>query len=134
MEKQHMTRAVQGADINVDGVLFGGALLSWMDELAGIAGRRFAKGTVVTVAVEGVSFLKPVSLGAFVDLEAQVASVGTTSMKIALEAWAEDPAGRRELAAKGTFVFVCVDAEGKPRKIGGTEGSGFQAELPVVQS
>ena len=129
-EKISMTRAVMGAMTNAAGMLFGGELLSWMDELAGIAAKRFSAGDVVTVSVEQVSFLKPIFLGAFVDLEARIEQVGNTSMQIGLEAWMdmrdaafleqvsmEEKRPGQVLAARGTFVYVAVDENGKPRKV-----------------
>ena len=129
-EKISMTRAVMGAMTNAAGMLFGGELLSWMDELAGIAAKRFSGGDVMTVSVEQVSFLKPIPLGAFIDLEAKVEQVGNTSMHIGLEAWMDmrDAASLEQvameekrpgqvLAARGTFVYVAVDEKGKTRKV-----------------
>lgn len=122
-ETIYMTRAVMGAMVNAAGLLFGGELLAWMDELAGIAAKRFSGSDVVTVGVNQVSFLKPIPLGAFLDLEAQVTKVGNTSMEISLEAWMDErePRGTkrtgRVLAAKSTFVYVAVDSEGKPKKV-----------------
>lgn len=122
-ETIYMTRAVMGAMVNASGLLFGGELLAWMDELAGIAAKRFSGSDVVTVGVNQVSFLKPIPLGAFLDLEAQVTKVGNTSMEISLEAWMDErePRGTkrtgRVLAAKSTFVYVAVDSEGKPKKV-----------------
>ena len=122
-ETIYMTRAVMGAMVNAAGLLFGGELLAWMDELAGIAAKRFSGSDVVTVGVNQVSFLKPIPLGAFLDLEAQVTKVGNTSMEISLEAWMDErePRGTkrtgRVLAAKSTFVCVAVDSEGKPKKV-----------------
>ena len=122
-ETIYMTRAVMGAMVNASGLLFGGELLAWMDELAGIAAKRFSGSDVVTVGVNQVSFLKPIPLGAFLDLEAQVTKVGNTSMEISLEAWMDErePRGTkrtgRVLAVKSTFVYVAVDSEGKPKKV-----------------
>ena len=122
-ETIYMTRAVMGAMVNAAGMLFGGELLAWMDELAGIAAKRFSGSDVVTVGVNQVSFLKPIPLGAFLDLEAQVTKVGNTSMEISLEAWMDErePRGTkrtgRVLAAKSTFVYVAVYSEGKPKKV-----------------
>ena len=122
-ETIYMTRAVMGAMVNASGLLFGGELLAWMDELAGIAAKRFSGSDVVTVSVNQVSFLKPIPPGAFLDLEAQVTKVGNTSMEISLEAWMDQREDRgtkmtgRILAAKGGFVYVAVDSEGKPKKV-----------------
>lgn len=122
-EKIYMTKAVMGAMVNATGMLFGGVLLSWMDELAGIAAKRYSASEVVTASVNQASFLKPIPLGSFLDLEAQVTKVGNTSMEISLEAWIDERELQgtrrigRVLAATGIFVYVAVDAEGKAKKV-----------------
>lgn len=119
--KECMTRAVLGSMTNGAGVLFGGELLSWMDELSGIAAKRYAKSDVVTAGIQDISFLKPIPLGAFIDLEAQVQRVGNTSMEISLEAWmdSKEDGGRpgQTLVSKAHFIYVSVDENGKPQKV-----------------
>ena len=66
MEAEKMTkmsRAIMPSMANFRGILFGGMLMEWMDEVAGITAKRFAGCEVATVAVEQIRFLKPVPVG-----------------------------------------------------------------------
>lgn len=120
MSVQKMSRAVMPGMTNHRGILFGGTLMQWMDELSGIAARRFDGGEVATVSVKEIRFLRPVSLGTFLDITAQVAAVGNTSLTVSVTAWMDrDGSGeKQEKAAEGEFVYVAVDEQGKPRKAG----------------
>lgn len=113
----YMTRAVGPSMLNAYGVLFGGELLSWMDELSGIAAYRYARCKVVTAAVERASFNSPMKLGDFIQLESRVASVGTSSMRILTQAWVDGQDRQGSPAAESVFVYVAVDENGKPRKV-----------------
>lgn len=103
---------------NHRGILFGGNLMAWMDEVAGIAARRFAGAEVTTVAVEHIRFLQPVFVGDFVDVNGEVVSVGNTSLKVEIRVEADRTSGEKIQAAKASFVYVAVGEDGKPRKVG----------------
>ncbi len=114
-----ISRTVMSGDANYDGNLFGGRLLEWFDELAGIAARRFTHSDIVTAAVNDISFLHPMPLGSFLDLTAQVVHVGNTSLKVEITVmmdkdYKEDT---QIQTAKATFIFVAVDKNGRPHKI-----------------
>src|ERR671913_873613 len=76
------------ADTNANGDIFGGWVMSQMDQAGGIAGVERAQGRVVTVAVEGMSFIRPVRVGDVLCVYTRVGHVGRTSMTIKIEAWA----------------------------------------------
>ncbi|MGD0474562.1 MAG: acyl-CoA thioesterase [Candidatus Velthaea sp.] len=106
------------ADTNPDGDIFGGWLMAQMDLAAGNAAARHAHGRCATVAVEAMSFLSPVFVGDEVSIYAAVASVGRTSMRIAVEAW------RRDRDMDGTnqvtsalFTLVAIDGDRRPRPV-----------------
>lgn len=121
MEKQMMSRMIMPGETNYRGILFGGNLLSWFDEVCGITARRFTGGNVTTAAVERVDFLKPITVGTIVDIKAEVISVGNTSMRVCAEAYAQPtPTAESVLAARTVYVFVSIDADGRPQKIGRT--------------
>jgi acyl-CoA thioesterase YciA len=111
------------ADTNPAGDIFGGWLMAQMDLAAGNAAARRARGRCATVAVEGMAFLSPVFVGDEVSLYAEVASVGRTSMRIAVEAWRRGREGRgREgeessQVTRAVFTFVAIDAARRPRLI-----------------
>ncbi len=108
------------ADTNVYGDVFGGWLLSWMDNAAGLAAARHSRGRAVTVAMDGMQFHEPVKVGDEVSVYAEIERVGRTSMTFAVEAWRRPR--HEEDARKVTqarFTFVAIDDNGKPRPVAG---------------
>lgn len=106
------------ADANPNGDIFGGWVLSQMDLAGAVPAIRRAAGRVATVAVDAMRFHKPVFIGDLVSCYAEVTHVGTTSLSVKIETWAE----RRDGAAmvkvtEGTFVYVAIDKEGQPRPV-----------------
>lgn len=106
------------ADTNANGDIFGGWVLSQMDQAGGIAGVERAQGRVVTIAVDAMTFIRPVKVGDVLCVYTQVESVGRTSMKIHIEAWARRfRTHSREKVTDATFTFVAIDEEGRPRPL-----------------
>src|SRR5688572_17157124 len=106
------------ADTNANGDIFGGWVMSRMDQAGGIAGVERSGGRVVTVAVEAMSFIRPVRVGDVLCVYTDVESIGRTSMRIHIEAWARRFQERvREKVTDATFTFVAIDDLGKPRAI-----------------
>jgi len=106
------------ADTNAAGDIFGGWVLSQMDLAGGIAAGQRAAGRVVTISVERMTFIRPVKVGDVLCVYCAIGSVGRTSLKVAIEAWAlRQNIGRREKVTDATFTFVAVDDEGRPRPV-----------------
>lgn len=106
------------ADVNVNGDIFGGWVLSQMDIAAGIVGGTRAQGRVATVAIDAMKFIRPVHVGDVLCIYARVDTIGRTSMAIALEAWAlRGRWGAREKVTEGVFTFVAIDEDGRPRVV-----------------
>ena len=105
-------------DVNVNGDIFGGWVLSQMDIAAGITAGARAKGRVATVAVDAMKFIRPVRVGDVLCIYCDVARVGRSSMAIAIEAWVRrDTKGTREKVTEAVFTFVAIDDEGRPRAV-----------------
>lgn len=103
------------ADTNPNGDIFGGWLMSQMDLGSGILAAKTAKTRVVTVAMEGMSFLQPVHVGDTVACYAWVERIGRSSMVIPVEVWVQRYMDGREVrVTRGVFTYVAVDQEGKP--------------------
>jgi acyl-CoA thioesterase YciA len=106
------------ADANAYGDIFGGWLMSLMDSGAGLIAARRSKGRAVTVAMDGVVFHEPVSVGDEVSVYGEIVKIGRTSMTIAVEAWRrhrhEDVAVK---VTEATFTFVAVDQHNRPRPV-----------------
>ena len=108
-------------DTNPNGDIFGGWLLAQMDLAASLAARQRAGGRCVTVALNAMSFHRPVFVGDEVSCYSEVTGVGTTSITVLVTAYRRNPeAGSREKVTEGTFTFVRIDDEGRPRRIDST--------------
>ena len=106
------------ADANAYGDIFGGWLMSLMDSGAGLVAARRTKGRAVTVAMDGMQFHEPVTVGDEVSVYAEIQSIGRTSMKIAVEAWRRHRHEDEEVrVTEAVFTFVAVDADKRPRTI-----------------
>jgi acyl-CoA thioesterase YciA len=106
------------ADTNPYGDIFGGWLMSLMDSAAGSVAARHSKGRAVTIAVEGMTFLRPVVVGDEVSVFAKLLSVGTTSMKIDVEAWRRTRHDDRSYrVTHAIFTFVAVGEDRQPRSV-----------------
>lgn len=115
-----MLTTAMPADTNPSGDIFGGWLMSQMDLAAGNIAARVSRGRVATIAVDGMLFLKPVQVGDEVSVYAKLLSVGRTSMKIKVDAYRRPRESlEKTRVTEGTFTFVAIDAEGRPRAVYG---------------
>ncbi len=107
------------ADANHNGDIFGGWIMSQVDIAGGTTAGRIARGRVATVAVSSFVFKQPVQIGDVVTFYADVTRIGTTSITVSVEAYAE----RRPAAPKivkvteATLTYVAIDASGRPRAL-----------------
>ena len=111
------------ADTNANGDIFGGWLMSQMDIGGAIMAKEIAQGRVVTVRVDGMTFLRPVAVGDVVCCYARCVKRGNTTITINIEVWVKkvssEPIGQRYKATEALFIYVAVDNQGKPRAIPG---------------
>lgn len=111
------------ADTNANGDIFGGWIMSQMDIAGSILAKEIADGRTVTVAVDGMKFLKPVQVGDVVCCYGKVGRIGTTSMTLHLEVWVKpvlrniESSETRFKVTEANFTFVAVDADGKKRPV-----------------
>ncbi len=108
----------QPADMNGNGDIFGGWVLSQMDIAGGTLASRVAGGRVATVAITAMTFVQPIKVGDLVSIYGEVSKIGRTSITIALETSVQrrlDPTPIQ--VTHGTFVFVAIDDDGKPRQV-----------------
>jgi len=106
------------ADANAYGDIFGGWLVSLMDNGAGLAAARRTKGRAVTIAIDGMQFLEPVKVGDEVSVYCTIEKIGRTSMLIDVEAWRRPRHSETAIrVTEAKFTFVAIDDEGRPRPI-----------------
>lgn len=118
-KRKATTRTVaMPADTNPAGDIFGGWVLSQMDIAGGITACQRAQGNVVTVAIDRMSFIKPVRVGDILAVYTSISRVGKTSMDVIVEAWVRrGQIGSREKVTRATFTFVAVDQDGRPTPV-----------------
>ena len=105
-------------DANSNGDIFGGWVLSQMDLAGGVPAVRRARGRIATVAVDAMRFHAPVGIGDLVSCYAEITRVGTTSITVRIETWAtRKNTGERVRVTEGTYVFVAIDEQGRPRPV-----------------
>ncbi len=106
------------ADANPNGDIFGGWLMAQMDIAGAVAAVRRARGRVATVAVTSMSFHRPVLVGDLVTCYAEIKRTGHTSMTVCVESWVERRAGGAiEKVTEGTFTYVAIGEDGRPRPV-----------------
>ena len=112
-------RVVPGpSDINANGHIFGGWVLSQMDIAAGIVASRRANGPVATIAIDKMEFLAPIHLRDLISVYARVERVGRTSMAIRIEVVATRDRGQTDVkVTEGVFTFVALDDQHRPRAV-----------------
>lgn len=102
-------------DTNAHGTIFGGHILSLLDQAGAVAAHAAGARKVVTVAVREVIFKEPVHVGDIVSLYAEVTGTGTTSLTIRVRVEAQDPIGGRSVeVTTAELVYVHVDDRGRP--------------------
>ncbi len=105
------------ADTNANGDIFGGWLMAQMDLAGGSAAARRAHGRVATVAVDSMTFHRPVKVGDEVSLYARVVGVGRSSIRVFVEAWRRPALGDSSKVTEATFVFVAIGPDARPRPV-----------------
>lgn len=116
--RAELTSLVMPHMLNVLNDLFGGHLLSMVDQAAAVAAIRHAGGPAVTASFDRVDFRDRISVGALVTCMATVDFVGNTSMDVSVEVYAEDvPTGVRRHTHSAHVVFVAIDAAGRPKRV-----------------
>lgn len=96
----------------------GGEIIKLMDTAAGLAALRHCRSQVVTLRVEGINFLHPIRVGNFVMVVARLTYVSRSSIEIQVTVTSEDVLkSKRWEALTAYFIFVALDAEGKPKPV-----------------
>ncbi|WP_026898731.1 acyl-CoA thioesterase [Daejeonella oryzae] len=102
-------------DVNFGGKVHGGIVMKWIDQTAYTCARNWAETYCVTVYVGGIRFLKPISIGEVIKINAYVIHTGNTSIHIAVDVYSRNFSQKEfEKKTHCVIVFVSVDENGKP--------------------
>ncbi len=105
-------------DINANGHIFGGWVLSQMDIAGGIVAARIAQGATATVAIEAMEFIAPILMRDIISVYAHLERRGRTSMAIRIEVIATRDREQQDVkVTEGLFTFVALDEDHKSRAL-----------------
>lgn len=110
---------IRSQHINPQGRLFGGYLMQWIDEMAGIVSRRHSGKSVTTASIDNLSFKAGAYQNDMVVLVGKLTYVGRTSMEVRVDTYVEDYDGKRKNINRAYIVMVAVDEDGNPIKVPG---------------
>ena len=110
-------------DTNALGTIFGGIILSYIDQAGAVEGYRHCTGRLVTVAMREVEFHQPVFVGDLVSFYTETLAIGRTSMtiKVVVEVERRGPGRETVKVTEAEVVYVQVDANGEPLPIAAAE-------------
>ena len=107
------------ADANQNGDIFGGWIMAQVDIAGGTLAGRIARGRIATVAVKEFVFKQPVLIGDLLSFYVELVRVGTTSVTVQVEVYAErGPADLQVVkVTEATLTYVAIDLDGRPRPV-----------------
>ena len=110
---------VRPEHLNGAGRLFGGKLMEWIDELAGLVGIRHTQQDVITASVDNLKFIRGAYLKDLIVLIGRVTFVGKTSMEVRVDTYIESLDGIRKPINRAYLTLVAVDKDGNPVPVPG---------------
>jgi len=115
--KTEQTHLLMSRHMNGAGRLFGGQLLAWIDEIAGIVAKRHSSSNIITACIDNLEFKNGCYLNDLVVLIGYVTHVGRSSMEIRIDTYREKPDGSRHPINRAFFVMVALDEFEKPVEV-----------------
>ena len=94
--------------------LFGGILMQWIDEVAGIVAKRHSMGNVTTASVDNLTFLHGAYQNEMVVIQGKMTWVGNSSMEVCVDTYVENLTGERKRINNAHFMMVALDENDKP--------------------
>lgn len=112
------TKLVLPPDTNHMNSIFGGKVLAYIDEIAGISAMKHSRKQVVTASIDSVDFLSSAHVGDVLELEANVTSTGRTSMEVYVRVKSHNlQTGQERLTTESFLTMVAMGEDGKPAQV-----------------
>ena len=103
--------------LNSAGRLFGGILMQWIDEVAGVVAKRHSRRNITTASVDDLRFLKGAYQKDVIVLIGRVTYVGRTSMEVKVDTYVENIESERTAINHAYFTMVALDENDKPTPV-----------------
>ena len=97
--------------------LFGGILMQWIDEVAGIVAKRHSMCNVTTASVDNLTFLSGAYNGEMIVIKGKMTWVGTSSMEVCVDTYVENQSGDHRRINNAHFMMVALDENDRPVKV-----------------
>jgi acyl-CoA hydrolase len=110
---------VRPTHLNGANRLFGGILMQWIDEAAGIVAKRHCGGNVTTASVDNLTFLNGAYQNDMIVIRGKLTWVGNTSMEVCVDTYVENLSGERRRINNAHFMMVALDEHDKPMQVPG---------------
>ena len=110
---------VRPTHLNGANRLFGGILMQWIDEVAGIVAKRHSMSNVITASVDNLTFLQGAYQGDMIVINGKLTWVGNSSMEVCVDTYVENRTGGRHRINNAHFIMVALDDNDKPVKVPG---------------
>ena len=114
VETVHIVRPTH---LNGANRLFGGILMQWIDEVAGIVAKRHSGANVTTASVDNLTFLHGAYQNDLVVIKGKLTWVGSSSMEVCVDTYVETPSGQRDRINNAHFMMVALDKHDKPMQV-----------------
>ena len=115
VETVHMVRPNH---LNAAGRLFGGILMQWLDEVAGLVAKRHTRSNVITASVDNLKFIHGAYKGEMVVIIGKVTYVGNTSLEVRTDTYVENlEDGTRHPINRAYFTMVALDENDRPKRV-----------------
>ncbi len=114
VETVHMVRPNH---LNAAGRLFGGILMQWLDDVAGLVAKRHSRSNIITASVDNLRFIQGAYQKDVIVIIGKVTYVGHTSMEIRVDTYVENREGMRFPINRAYFTMVALDENDKPKKV-----------------
>lgn len=115
VETVHMVRPNH---MNAAGRLFGGMLMQWLDEVAGLVAKRHTRSNVITASVDNLRFIHGAYNGEMVVIIGKVTYVGNTSLEVRVDTYVEHlEDGMRHPINRAYFTMVALDEKDRPKRV-----------------
>jgi acyl-CoA thioesterase YciA len=113
-------------DVTPSGAISGGWLMSQMDLAGGVVAWDVTKGPIYTIACKDLLFHKTVEPGDLVSFYAALVKINNTSLNVFVKGKIRQPPSKKDLCVTtGTFIYVSIDKNNKPRKISAGNNKGM---------
>lgn len=120
ISRTKQTKLVLPPNTNHMGTIFGGTVLSYIDEIAAITAMKHSKQAVVTASIDTVNFLSSAKVGDILNLEGVVISTGRTSMEVYVKVDCQNiETGKKTVTTTAILTMVAVNKDGKPTPVCG---------------